>query len=147
MHKGGFSVIAETSRSELASSRRFAENSQPSHGFDKLLNISLTFQFQLTVVLITKKNWAAKKSCHGQTPINECSISDYPSNFEGLFLALRAMLFQTVFCFAFIGSYMFISDEKVKAKNNRNRNCIFSFPWESQGSQIGSFLLCFTYPS
>ena len=26
----------------------------------------------------------AKKSCHGQTLINECSISDYPSNFEGL---------------------------------------------------------------
>ena len=26
----------------------------------------------------------AKKSCHGQTFINECSISDYPSNFEGL---------------------------------------------------------------
>ena len=23
----------------------------------------------------------------------------------------------------------------------------FSFPWESQGSHIGSFLLCFTYPS
>ena len=28
--------------------------------------------------------WVAKKSCHGQTLINECSISDYPSNFEGL---------------------------------------------------------------
>ena len=25
----------------------------------------------------------AKQSCHGQTLINECSISDYPSTFEG----------------------------------------------------------------
>ena len=30
------------------------------------------------------QRWVAKKSCHGQTLINECSISDYPSNFEGL---------------------------------------------------------------
>ena len=28
--------------------------------------------------------WVAKKSCHCQTLINECSIFDYPSNFEGL---------------------------------------------------------------
>ena len=28
------------------------------------------------------QSWMAKKSCHGQTLINECSISDYPSNFE-----------------------------------------------------------------
>ena len=27
------------------------------------------------------QSWVAKKSCHGQTLINECSISDYPSNF------------------------------------------------------------------
>ena len=30
------------------------------------------------------QSWVAKKSCHGQTRINEYSISDYPSNFEGL---------------------------------------------------------------
>ena len=37
---------------------------------------------------------------------------------------------------------IFISDQKVKVKSNRNRirNYIFSFPWESQGSYIGSFL-------
>ena len=29
------------------------------------------------------QSWMAKKSCHGQTLTNECSISDYPSNFEG----------------------------------------------------------------
>ena len=40
-----------------------------------------------------------------------------------------------------------MSDQKGKAKSNRNRNCIFSFPWRSQGTHIGSFLLCFTYPS
>ena len=46
--------------------------------------------------------WVAKKSCHGQTLINECSISDYPSNFEDLYLALHAILFQKAFCFAFL---------------------------------------------
>ena len=30
------------------------------------------------------RSWMAKKSCHGQTLINQCSISDYPFNFEGL---------------------------------------------------------------
>ena len=30
------------------------------------------------------QSWVAKKSCHGQTIINECSIFDYPPNFEGL---------------------------------------------------------------
>ena len=30
------------------------------------------------------QSWVAKKSCHGQTLMNECSISDYPSKFEGL---------------------------------------------------------------
>ena len=30
------------------------------------------------------KSWVAKKLCHGQTLITECSISDYLSNFEGL---------------------------------------------------------------
>ena len=29
------------------------------------------------------QSWVGKKSCHGQTLINECSISDYHSNFEG----------------------------------------------------------------
>ena len=27
-------------------------------------------------------SWVAKKSCYCQTLINECSIFDYPSNFE-----------------------------------------------------------------
>ena len=61
--------------------------------------------------------------------------------------ALHAKLFRTVFCFAFLRNNIFIPDQKVKTKSNRNRNCIFSFPWESQGSHVESFLLCFTYPS
>ena len=36
------------------------------------------------------------------------------------------------FCFTFLGSYIFISDHKVKAKSNINSNCILSSPWESQ---------------
>ena len=34
-----------------------------------------------------------------------------------------------------------------RQKAIERENCIFSFPCESQGSHIGSFLLCFTYPS
>ena len=102
------------------------------------------FEIILHVSRVT--SWVAKKSYQGQTLINECSISDYHSNFEGLQLGLHAILFQTVFCFTFLESYIFISDQNVKAKSNKNRNCIFSFPWESEGTHIGSFLLCFTYP-
>ena len=47
--------------------------------------------------LVFLQSWVAKKSCHCQTLINECSISDYPSNFEGLQLAPDAILFQTAF--------------------------------------------------
>ena len=39
-----------------------------------------------------------------------------PPNFEGLLLTLHATLFQMVFCFAFLGNDIFISDQKVKAK-------------------------------
>ena len=43
------------------------------------------FEIILHVERVTSlQSWVAKKSCHGQTLINECSISDYPSNFEGL---------------------------------------------------------------
>ena len=43
------------------------------------------FEIILHVGRVTSlQNWVAKKSCLGQTLINECSISDYPSNFEGL---------------------------------------------------------------
>ena len=30
------------------------------------------------------QSWVAKKSCNGQTLMNDCPISDYPSKFEGL---------------------------------------------------------------
>ena len=31
------------------------------------------------------QSWVAKKSCHGETLMNECFIFDYPSNFELIF--------------------------------------------------------------
>ena len=43
------------------------------------------FEIILHVGVVTSlQSWVAKKSCHSQTLINECSISDRPSNFEGL---------------------------------------------------------------
>ena len=43
------------------------------------------FEIILHVERVTSlQTWVVKKSRHGQTLINECSISDYPSNFEGL---------------------------------------------------------------
>ena len=41
------------------------------------------------------QNWAAKKSCYGQTLIDECSIIDRPSRLEDLQLALGATSPQT----------------------------------------------------
>ena len=49
--------------------------------------------------------------------------------------------------FVFHSSEVICSFLIKKAKSDRNRNCIFSFLWESQGTHIGSFLLCFTYLS
>ena len=44
-----------------------------------------SFEIILHVGRVTSlQSWVAKKSCHGQTLINECSISDYPFNFERL---------------------------------------------------------------
>ena len=37
--------------------------------------------------------------------------------------------------FAFFGSYIFVPDQTFSANGNRNRNCIFSFLSESQGSR------------
>ena len=43
------------------------------------------FETMLYVGRVTSlQSWVAKESCYGQTLINECSISDYPSNFEGI---------------------------------------------------------------
>ena len=43
------------------------------------------FEIILHVGRVTSlRSWVVKKSYHGQTLINKYSISDYPSNFEGL---------------------------------------------------------------
>ena len=43
------------------------------------------FEIKLHVGRVTsRQSWVAKKSRHSLTLINACSISDYPSNFEGL---------------------------------------------------------------
>ena len=76
------------------------------------------------------QSWVGKKSCHGQTLTNECSVSDYPSNFEGLQLALHAVLFQTVFCFAFLGKksrQKAIEIETALFHSLENPNWIISF--------------------
>ena len=60
------------------------------------------FEIILHVGRVTSlQSWVAKKLCHSQTLINECYISDCLSNFQGLYLVLHAILFQTVFCFPY----------------------------------------------
>ena len=41
------------------------------------------------------QSWEAKKSCHGQTLINERSISDYPSENHASFLGDVGLLLST----------------------------------------------------
>ena len=44
-----------------------------------------TFEIILHVGRVTSlQSLVAEKSCDGQTLINQCSIFDYPSDFEGL---------------------------------------------------------------
>ena len=52
---------------------------------------------------------------------------------------------RAVFCLAFLGTYVFISDRGVGG-GRWGEGCIFSSPWGSWGSRVGSFLLCFVYP-
>ena len=60
------------------------------------------FEITLHVGRVTSfQSWVAKKSCQGQTLINECSIFDYLPILKACNPALHAMLFQTVFCFAY----------------------------------------------
>ena len=55
------------------------ENILPRNAKQKLLEIILHVGWVTSL-----QSWVAKISCHCKTLLNECSISDYPSNFEGL---------------------------------------------------------------
>ena len=51
------------------------------------------FEIILYVGRVTSlQSWVTKKSCHGQTLINKCSIFNYPSNFE--FIQLFGRLYK-----------------------------------------------------
>ena len=64
---------------------------------------------------------AAKKSCHGQTPINECYIFDHPSNFKSPQPAPHAISSQTGPRHALPRSHIPSPNQKAKARSNRNR--------------------------
>ena len=88
----------------------------------------LKLSFMRNELQALKVWWLAqsKKSCHGQTLM---------LNFWLLFQLRRLVTHTTCkiisngfFCFLFLGSYIFIYDQNVNAKSNRNRNCIFYSP-------------------
>ena len=60
---------------------------------------------------------------------------------------LYTILFQTVFVLHSFEVILSLLIEKSRQKAIEKEIAFFSFPWESQGAHIGSFLLCFTYPS
>ena len=65
----------------------------------------------------------------------------WPPSFGGLWLALNAVLFQAVFRFAFVGGYVFISNQGGKWWG---WVLPFFIPSKVQGvARIGSFPLCF----
>ena len=65
---------------------------------------------------------AAKKSCQGQTPINESSIIDHPSNFKDPQPAPHAISPQTAPRHAPPRSHIPSPNQKAKAEGNRNRD-------------------------
>ena len=54
------------------------------------------------------------------------------------------------FCFVFLRNDIFVSDQNVKAKSKRNKNCLYLFSWEFQGSHVGYFFytshICHAFP-
>ena len=77
------------------------------------------------------QNWAAKKSCYGQTLIDECSIIDHPSRLKGLQLASDATPPQTA---SRPPKSHPTPDQKAKEKSKRDRNCTPIPPGNPRGS-------------
>ena len=75
------------------------------------------------------QNQAAKKSCHGQTPTNECSIFDHPSSFKGPQPAPHAISPRHTPPRSHIPS----PNQKAKAESNRNRYHTPHPPWNPKG--------------
>ena len=69
----------------------------------------------------------------------------WPLGFEGLWLALHAVLFRAVFCFSFLGTYVFISDRGSRW-GQWGWRLHFFVPFGVPRSRVGSFLLCFVCP-
>ena len=61
--------------------------------------------------------------CQFQTLTSDCSIFNYPSNFEGLLLTLHERYILMAFFLVFLKTYIFISGENFKTGTKRNRNC------------------------
>ena len=79
------------------------------------------------------QNWEAKKSCYGETLINECSIFDRPSKFESLQLAPHTTPPQTA---PFPQSHTPLPTKKPKPKSKETETAP-PFPWETQGQHTG----------
>ena len=81
-------------------------------------------------LVISLQSWVAKKSCHGQTLINECSIFDYPSSFEGLNSPYMQYYFKRFFFgFAFLRSNIFILGQNARQKAIEIEIAFFSPPF------------------
>ena len=69
------------------------------------------------------------------------------TQFLGLVTHAVCKIISNCFYFAFLGNDILISDQKSRRKAIEIVIAFFSFSWKSQGSHVGLFLLCFTYPS
>ena len=87
------------------------------------------------------QSWVPKKSCHDQTLINECSISDYPSNFQ-----LPTTYFKRFFALHSSEVIFSFLIKKSRLKAIEIEIAFFHSLGNPKGRTLDHFL-CFTYPS
>ena len=91
--------------------------------------------------------WVARTSCHGQTLINECSTSDHLPTLKACNSAYMQYYFKRFFVLQSSEIIFSFLIKRPRQKAIEIEIAFFNSLGKSLGMHIGSFLLCFTYPS
>ena len=109
------------------------------------------FEIILHVGRVTSlQSWVAKKSCHGQTLQKNVLLLTTLPILKACNSPYMQYYFKRFFCFAFLRSYIFISDRKVKAKSKKKETTFFHPLGNPKGRTLDHFFyashICHNFP-